>query len=118
MPLIETDDIIKQYYQSDTNPYPDIPFEVFEAICKSSFWFFNKSMAREDLPIVHIKYLGKFVVLSTTIKQLLANNNSDFFKKGIITKEQYEFIKAQLKEILRKVLIEEANESNMEVDEG
>lgn len=106
MPLLELDRIIKEYYEANPELYSYIPFDKFVKICKAPFWFFNKSMARDDLPTVHIKYLGQLIVLPSRIKHLLKDNDTQL-KFNSINIEEHERRKQNLNRILNEIHIDD-----------
>lgn len=111
MPVLDIERIIKDYYETIKDEYPTIDLEKLTIMSKSAFWYFNKSMARDDLPTVHIKYLGEFIVLPDMVKKLLRNNNSDLKYKSI-TPEKHAEVKERLEKLLKDVL----NENNQDFE--
>lgn len=102
MPILDTERVIKEYYETIKDQYSHIDLEWFIKICKNPFWHFNKAMAREDLPTIHIKNLGRLVVMPDNIKKLLRNNNSDL-KFNSVTPEKHKEIEERLLGILKEI---------------
>lgn len=117
MPLLSTETIIKQYYEKVKDKYPTITYEIFEAICKAPFQFFNKCLAREDLPTVHIRGLGRFVVLPFTVKELIKRNDKKLRFKDI-DEELHAKNKTRLENLLSEIEKYYYEEQDIEFDEG
>lgn len=88
MPSIDTDKLIREYWEEVKEKYPNFTFSKFEKVCKAPFWFFKSQIEKEDTPIIHIKYLGKFRIYSAAVKSLIARNNHRRLK-GKIDEETY-----------------------------
>lgn len=98
MPHLETEPLIKLYYEQVKDKYPTIDIEAFTLICKSPFRFIKSQMERTDMPIIFIKYFGKWAVRPFTLKKKLdkleLSYNSKMF--NILTEEKYLEIKTFL----------------------
>jgi hypothetical protein len=88
MPTIDTDKLIKEYWEQVKEKYPNFTFEKFEKVCKAPFWFFKSQIESKDTPIIHIKYLGKFRIYSNNVRSLIERNNHRRLK-GTIDEETY-----------------------------
>lgn len=75
MPSIDTDKLIREYWEQVKEKYPNFTFEKFEKVCKAPFYFFKSQMESKDTPIIHIKYLCKFRIYSNNVRSLIARNN-------------------------------------------
>lgn len=102
MPSIDTDQLIKEYWQTVKDKYPRISFEQFERICKAPFWFFKSQIEKPETPTIHVKYFGKFVVFSQYVERLIEKNNIKR-EKGIITEEEYQIRNTNLLKKLKEV---------------
>lgn len=116
MPLIEHDKLIKEYYESVKDKYPHVDIDKFTAICKAPFHYIAKQMARMDMPIIHIKYFGKFIVFSSYIKKLL-RKLEDRKKFGVVSSANYIKKKEFLLERLKEVEADEYTQSLLEIKE-
>jgi len=88
MPSIDTDKLIKEYWEQVKEKYPNFTFEQFEKVCKAPFYFFKNCMESEGTPVIHIKYLGKFRLFPKSIRWLIRVNNKRK-DRGFITEEEY-----------------------------
>lgn len=107
MALLETNDTIRAYYEIVKDKYPDIPYSQFEAICKNPFRFFKNKIETDSMPIIAIKYFGKFKVYPSKIKTIIKELNIKK-KFGTISEERYNKIKGDLEQRL-KILNQEDN---------
>lgn len=85
---VEVDDGIKEYFEEVKDKY-NIPFDHFSMICKAPFLFFRKMMELPELPIINIKYLGKFIIQAGQAKKIINALNRQL-SSGVITKEQFD----------------------------
>lgn len=115
MPVIETDKLIKEFYATIKERYPDMSLRECEDICKAAFYFTRRSMAREDMPTVYIRFFGKFVVLSSRLKRMLVTTENQR-KFNRISDQEYYLTKELLLERLKKIT-DDQNQS-LEIDEG
>lgn len=113
MPYIDTEKLIKQYWKTVKDKYPNISFLQFEKICKAPFWYFKSQMEKEETPIIHIKYFGKFVVFSQNIRKRIKENDVRL-KKGKITQEVWKERDDNLQRKLKEVI--DSNNKNKETD--
>lgn len=97
--IYTVDKSIKEYYTIAQAKHPDIPFEHFEKICKSPFYYIKKKMEDMSFPLIHIKYLGKFLVYSGKVKALL-NSLNKAKDLGTIAPVEYEQSTIALKNYL------------------
>lgn len=89
MPTIDTDKLIKEYWETVKEKYSNFTFEQFETVCKSPFRFFKSRMESDNPPtVIHIKFLGKIRMYPSYVKRLLVRN--DLHKKsGNIDAEEH-----------------------------
>lgn len=88
MPSIDTDKLIKEYWETVKEKYPNFTFEKFEKVCKAPFWFFKSQIESKETPVIHIKYLGKFRLYPKSIRRRIERN--DYRKSmGKIDEETY-----------------------------
>lgn len=113
MRLLDIDTVIDQYYEIVKNKYPNIDKIEFIKICKNPFHFIANQMARPDMPVILIKYFGKFVVLSTRIKYIIIDNNNRL-RNGWRSPEVHARKDVEYKRILNIVLNDEQKQ-DMEV---
>lgn len=111
MPLIELDTIIKEYAETIKDKYPDLSYEQIEAICKAPFWFTKSQIERSDMPVVHIKFFGKFRVFKGHIqKKIIVNDKS--LEKNSISLEEHTAVDSFLKKKLKEVIEYESKNDN------
>lgn len=89
MPLIENDDLIKEYFETIKDQYPEITLDRLSRMLKAPFYFVRDQMSREDMPTIMFKYLGKFRTFSGKIKKLVDRNNKNL-AFGHISVAEYE----------------------------
>lgn len=106
----EVDDMIKEYFEEKGYVY-GVEFEHFSIICKTPFLFFRKMMELIELPLIKIKYLGKFLIYPGTIKSIHKAVTAQF-ERGEITAEEYQAKTINLK------LHEDDEENNDDPEEG
>ncbi len=111
MPLIDTDKLIKEYWEEVKDKYPNFTFEQFEEVCKAPFWYFRRQMESEDTPIMFIKYFGKLRIYSSTIIGLI-NKNNVRRKKNLLDEEEYIKRDTNLKHKLKEVIEYENTKGN------
>lgn len=71
MPHLTQERAIKEYWEKVKDQYPDIDFTTFTKICKHPFEYIKKSIRKDHLPIILIKYLGKFRPFAPMIQRQL-----------------------------------------------
>ena len=101
MPLLESNDLIRQYYETIKDKY-GLTFDQVERICKAPFWYIKEQMETGILPLILVKYLGKFRVHPTTIYRLI-NLNNDRLKRETITPKQHLERETRYNEILNQL---------------
>lgn len=114
MPYLDTESVIKKYWEKVKDQYPNIPYEQFERICKAPFWFIKSQIEKKETPTIHVMNFGKFIVLSSYVKRLISRNNKKL-EKGNIPREEWEERDKALQAKLKEVLISEAKNTE---DEG
>lgn len=87
MPSLNHTDSIRQYYEEVKTNHPSISFEEFEAICKSPFIAVKYWIRSGNLPIIMLKYFGKFKVFLPKIDKLLAKRKQYDEKKYNLSNE-------------------------------
>lgn len=88
MPLLDNETAIRQYYEQEKHKYPDMPYEQFKEICRSPSNFFKECIKSGRLPRIFVKYLGKFRVFPSRLKDEIRKYKR-FFDKGIIDEETF-----------------------------
>lgn len=118
MPHLETDDLIKLYYARVKERCPGVDFEHFTNICKSVFRYVKSRMESPDLPVINVKYIGKFRVTSAKIK-LLLDDLERTYKSGRqfapLTEEEFQQRKAFYTTLYEKLSKEEQAEAAMDM---
>jgi hypothetical protein len=69
--MMDSEDLIREYWDSIKEKYPELSYEEVKEICHSPFVFLKDMMQREDLPEVRMKYLGVFRVYLNRAKYIL-----------------------------------------------
>lgn len=83
----ETDDLISEYFNEEANQY-GLSLEHVKLICKVPFYYFKKAMALAELPIIHIKYFGKFLIFPSKAKGII-RAITEKFQREEITEEEF-----------------------------
>jgi hypothetical protein len=109
MPLLTHDSAVKEYWETVKDKYPELTFEEVELICKSPFKAIREWIRDMSLPLISVKYLGKFRVFPGKIRSLIKENEG-CIKHGVITQERYETRKAFLDNYLVEIERLEADE--------
>lgn len=86
---IQVDKLIKEFYTSIKEKYPDLTLDEVEVMCKQFFYYIRSCMQDDSMPLIHIKYLGKFIVYPGKVRTLLKNQITAL-NRGTITQEQFE----------------------------
>lgn len=113
MPSIDTEQLIKEYWETVKDKYPYINYESFEKICKAPFWFFKSQIEKKETPTIHVKYFGKFVVFSQYVYRLIEKNNKRL-ETNLISQEEWEIRNNNLTDKLREVLENEQKDKNVD----
>ncbi len=96
---IDSNILIKQYYEEVSHKYPELSFEEFKEICKRPFEFTKEQMQSGELPVIRLKYFGTFLVYP---------KRASFLLKRIMERKRYNKIGIkefnQKKEMLEKFL--------------
>jgi len=101
--LIEQDRAIELYWNQVKANYPDMNYEDFYFICKYPSRFIKACIRNtEFLPIIHIKYLGKFRIYPSKLKKFLVEE-VEMLQKGILTQEEFDHNQKFLKAYLSKM---------------
>lgn len=104
MPLLEHNKLIGEYWEEVKSKYPQLDFDKFYLICRAPFNYIREQIRDKSLPIIMIKYLGKFRVYPGRIKEFI---NISTRKKiiGDISEEEWikqkEYLLDRLKHIER-----------------
>lgn len=98
--IYSVENSIKEYHNQVKDKYPDISFEQFEKICKAPFYYIKKKMEDMSFPLIHIKFLGKFLVYHGKVKSLL-NTFEKANLAGTISPKEYEESTKALKNYLQ-----------------
>lgn len=115
MPVIDFDKVVKEYYNTVKDKYPDIPSRQFEDICHSPFYYMIECM-KKKITIILVKYLGKLKIQSGTIKKLI-NRNEFRGNKKLITEEEYRRRYWEYKDLLSISEFEESKEKVKIIDD-
>lgn len=109
--ILQADKVIEQYFEKVKDKYPDIDYSRFEKICKMPFYFMRKQMENLNFPMIHIKYLGKFLVYAGKVQSFLRmiNRRKD---KNLITEEEYIENTKHLEEYLKQCNNEEVSNAD------
>ncbi len=106
--IYSVDNLIKDYHTQVKDKFPEISFEQFEKICKAPFYYIKKKMEDVNFPLIHIKFLGKFLVYSGKVKSLL-NTFEKANEKGMMSPVDYENSTRALKNYLKNETINKNN---------
>lgn len=91
---ITADDLIEQFYNQMEDKH-SLSLEQVTKICKSPFNYFREKMALHELPLIKVKYLGKFMAYRGSILRLLSNLTNKY-RLGKMSKESFEDAKNNL----------------------
>lgn len=97
--VISTDKLIQEFYNSIKEEYPELSYERVEKICKMPFYYIRNIIECSSFSILHIKYLGKFLVYPGKVKSYLKTYNTKL-KNQIIDAQEYESKTKHLKQFL------------------
>lgn len=103
MPQIQMQKLVKEYYDTIKDQYPELEYEDFENICKAPFGFILYNLQRFDTPTILIKYLGKLKVFSESVKKQIKTVDKQL-KFGYISEERHIEKVEHYTEILNRVL--------------
>lgn len=111
MPSIDTDKLIREYWDLVKEKYPNFTFEKFEKVCKAPFYFFKSQIESKDTPVVHIKYLGKFRIYPKNVRWLMTKIK---YKrdKGFIDEERFQKVNADYQVKLKEATEYENNKGS------
>lgn len=109
MPIIHADEIIKELWKDVKAKYPDFTQKQFEDVCRAPFRFFKTQMETDTLPTIHIKGLGKLIVLPEFIRNIMQRNIKQL-ESGYIDKETFNQRQALCEQRL-KMIIERENDN-------
>lgn len=99
--IITADKLVSDYYNQVKDKYPEISFERFEKICKLPFYYIRKKIGNMSFPLIHIKYLGKFLVYPGKVEAYLRGFKTKLDKKEM-TKEEFDDSTKPLSDFLKK----------------
>lgn len=71
MPKLENDDLIKQYWESVKDKYPDIPFDKFKKICRTPTDYFKLLIKSDNFVVILVKYLGRITIFPSRIRNMM-----------------------------------------------
>ena len=96
---IDSNILIRQYWDEVKDNYPDMDFEEFKAVCKRPFEYTKEQMESGELPTIRLKYFGTFLVYPKRARSALATViNMNKYKK--IAKSEFERISTMLNKYL------------------
>lgn len=87
--ILTADKLVEEFYEGIKEQYPDLNYEKIEKICKLPFYYIKSLIEASSFPLIHIKFLGKFLVYPGKVQVLMRMINRRF-KEGKISKEEYE----------------------------
>lgn len=116
MAQIETDELIKLYYEEVKHLYPNIDLEHFTQICKNHFRFIASLMEKDDLPSIKVKYLGRFQVTSGRVANMIRDLDIKLKFNGI-KEEDYKVLRLKYETKYKELLKIETDEKDLETDE-
>jgi hypothetical protein len=90
--------LINELYNSDSAYYSRYTLEEFTEICLAPLAFFKKKMKEPTLPSMRFRFMGTFQVFPAVIAKML-HYNQDKFNRGIIHKDTYEEVKANMERV-------------------
>lgn len=92
--IVETDKLIKDYFNTIKEKYPDLTLEELTIIVKAPFSFMRKCMKQVNLPTIRFQYLGIFTVYNGSLTNF---NPTDLLKrKGTRVQEKFDKFTAML----------------------
>lgn len=103
---LDTQDLMKEFYEKNQHRYPDMTFEEMREICYTQFSYVKQEMESGELPTIRLKYLGIFIVFEGTAKGMLRKMKVRFDNLDIDTK--FYFTK---KAMLDKFLLKKEQEN-------
>lgn len=118
---LDTEKIIKLFYEKIKEDYPKLSFEQIREICKSPFRHIANQIAKDNLPTILVKYFGTFEVHIGKIKNLMTANDTSFKFNKIseethrIRKEGYESILNELESKPTKIRIINTDGNHKEI---
>jgi len=89
---LTTDNLIKEYYETIKDEYPNIPFKQIELMCKTPWTFLRHQMRKSSLPIVKFMYLGMFIVKRGVLDSIEPTADR-LIEQNRITPRKYEKLK-------------------------
>lgn len=109
---LTADKLIEEFYETIKEQYPDLNYEKIEKICKLPFYYIKSLIESTSFPLIHIKFLGKFLVYPGKVQVLMRLMNRKL-KEGKISKEEHQESVSDLQNYLIK-----NNEEVPEIPEG
>lgn len=99
--IFTTEDLLDEFYNKVKEDFPDLTKEQIVKICRNPFYYIRKQMSSGEFPLIHIKYLGKFLVYPGKVKALLRTYDRQLYRKAI-TPEEFKDRITNLKNFLLK----------------
>jgi hypothetical protein len=62
MAKLNSDILIRRYYEEVKHLYPHVTYDEFKEICRSPFEYTKQEISSGDFPVIRLKYLGTFLV--------------------------------------------------------
>lgn len=103
MPLLENDVLVRGYFDTIKDKYPNLTKDQIEAIIKHPFRYIKSQLEKPSMPTVLIKYFGKFTVFPGKLRTLIKENDTKFRFNQIsleVYKERNETYSKKLKELI------------------
>lgn len=97
--LLTTDRLIEEFYELNKEKYSNLSKDRIEKICKMPFYFIRSRMEDNSFPLIHIKYLGKFLVYPGKVKAYVKGFNKKLSNNNISV-EDYDIQTKPLKDYL------------------
>lgn len=101
MPLLETPDMIDEYWETIKDKYPNLTQRKVEVMVRGCFEFFRTCMGLPSMPIINIKYLGKLKVFPAKYRSLLKIIKR-MHERGYKSTEDYEKEKVYYEQRLKE----------------
>jgi nucleoid DNA-binding protein len=90
MNKIENQDLIKEYYESIKDKYPNLTFDQLKEAVSTPFEMLKEEMASGELKTVRLKYLGTFLVYPKRVKAWLEHLKQRFKLNKVDRREYFE----------------------------
>lgn len=99
MNKLDNQDLIKEYYESIKDKYPNLTFDQLKEAVSTPFEMLKEEIKSGDFKTVRLKYLGTFLVYPKRASGYLAHLK-DKFKLNKIDHKEYFETKAMIEKFL------------------